>query len=171
MLGNLQRTHGAAAGFGLIGRTKVENTKKGVDWVIVAMVPAMLILILIWIWVMKDLSANARTIGSVALGAILIFVGVVENVRRDRRRDEVQLAASRFGTRWALLTSVALALSAAFIPPVQSLLVGVGDYLAVPGNAEVPASVGMFVIGVSLSIIVQQLAAQALTVAWTLTRR
>jgi hypothetical protein len=148
----------------------MQKPHRTIDWVVAAMVGAMLILIFTWMLVIKDLPPSGQTLGSVAVGVVLIFVGVIENVRRDRRRDEVQLAASRFGTRWALLASITLAVGAAFVPAAQSLLIRVGEALS-ESNPALPATVGMFVVGVSLSIVVQQLAAQALSLAWTLSRR
>jgi hypothetical protein len=144
--------------------------KRGIDWVVVLLGITGLSLAFAWIWFAKRLSDDGQTIGLVALLAFFVLIAIVENVRRDRRLDEMELAASRFGARWALVASSIL-LCIPFMPAVQSLIVALEMELTGSGNEQLPTAVKIFVIGMVCSIVVQQLTAKALSAIWTLAKR
>ncbi len=144
--------------------------KQGIDWTVGLMNTVALVAAFVWLIFAWDLPDTVQTLALLMLLTAFVGIAIFDNIRRDRRRDEMELAASRFGARWALLASIILP-AMAFMPPVTSLLARLGEELVHSGNSHLPATVKMFVLGVCASVVVQQLAAQTLSRLWTLSKR
>jgi len=98
-------------------------------------------------------------------------VGAAAQVRADRRLDEVELAASRFGARWGLVSGVAFMTVLTFLPPIHSLL---ADVAGVFGRIEDRTMTGesrLFLLGIVTTFVAQETFRSVFTAAWRWSKR
>jgi hypothetical protein len=98
-------------------------------------------------------------------------VGAAAQVRADRRLDEVELAASRFGARWGLVSGVAFMTVLTFLPPIHSLL---ADVAGVFGRIEDRSMTGesrLFLLGIVTTFVAQETFRSVFTAAWRWSKR
>ncbi len=83
-------------------------------------------------------------------------VAAAAAVRADRRLDEVELAAARFGARWGLVSGVAFMSALTFLPPIHSFLaeiVGVFDRIE---DDSMTLESRLFLIGIVTTFLAQE---------------
>lgn len=117
------------------------------------------------IWVAKQ-APWLRTAHTLFFMAAIYGVSAAKQVRADRRLDEVELAAARFGSRWGLVGGVAVAIVLAFLPPVQSLLI---EYYGAFGRIEdnsMTAASRLFLLGILTTFIAQEIFRSIFAATW-----
>lgn len=98
-------------------------------------------------------------------------VGAAAQVRADRRLDEVELAAARFGARWGLVTGVAFMSALTFLPPIHSLLAEVGDVFGRIEDNSMTRESRLFLLGIVATFVAQESFRAVFTVAWKWSKR
>jgi hypothetical protein len=98
--------------------------------------------------------------------AVMFGLGAVKQARRERRIDEVELAALRFGSQWGLYAGIAVLCLAFFLPPFQSFLVGVDAWFENSGSGDMPIPARMFLLGIVSTFVVQEAARVLITAGW-----
>lgn len=98
-------------------------------------------------------------------------VGAAAQVRADRRLDEVELAAARFGARWGLVTGVAFMSALTFLPPIHSLLAEVGDVFGRIEDKSMTRESRLFLLGIVATFVAQESFRAVFTVAWKWSKR
>jgi hypothetical protein len=108
---------------------------------------------------------------------ILVFfvaaygVGAAAQVRADRRLDEVELAAARFGARWGLVTGVAFMSALTFLPPIHSLLAEIAGALSRIEDRGMTGESRLFLLGIVTTFMAQETFRTAFTAAWKWSKR
>jgi hypothetical protein len=103
---------------------------------------------------------------------ILFFViamygaSALAQVRAERRLDEVELAAARFGARWGLVAGVAFVVVLSLTSPVQSLLTQTADAFDRAQGNNMAVEARMFLLGVVSTMVSQEAFRSVLTTAW-----
>ena len=97
--------------------------------------------------------------------AVFMAAGVLSDVWRDRGLDEVEKAAARFGAQWGTLAGVSASIVLAFLPPFQTWLVNLDNWMFESENM-VPSAVRMFVVGISFTVMLQTLAKSLMSAGW-----
>jgi len=105
----------------------------------------------------------------------LVFVGgtyalgAVKQVRRERRLDEVELAARRFGAQWGMFAGVALVTVISL--PSQELIARFADWLRRSTETTTPITARMFLLGVVGTFVAQEISRVAMTAGWKWSKR
>jgi membrane protease YdiL (CAAX protease family) len=103
---------------------------------------------------------------------ILFFViamygaSTLAQVRAERRLDEVELAAARFGARWGLVAGVAFVAVLSLTSPVQSLLTQTADALDRAQGNDMAVEARMFLLGVVSTMVAQEAFRSVLATTW-----
>jgi hypothetical protein len=98
-------------------------------------------------------------------------VSAAAQVRADRRLDEVELAAARFGARWGLVSGVAFMTVLTFLPSIHSLL---AEIAAAFGRIEDDSMTGesrLFLLGIVATFIAQETFRSVFAAAWRWSKR
>ena len=108
---------------------------------------------------------------------ILVFfiaayaTGAVAQVRADRRLDEVELAAARFGARWGLVTGVAFVSALTFLPPVHSLLADLADVFGRIEDDSMTGESRLFLFAIAMTFMAQEAFRTVFSAAWKWSKR
>lgn len=129
------------------------------DTALVLFMPAAFILALAALWWTRELSRNVHAVIFMGFFIAMMAAGTWADVRREQRKDEIQIAAIRFGARWSSVPVALLAGAAGALPQFQELLVGLARTLEKPAQS-------MFVLGVFAAFVVQMLATNLFRAAW-----
>jgi len=98
-------------------------------------------------------------------------VATAAQVRADRRMDEVELAAARFGARWGLVSGVAFMTLLTLLPPIHSLL---AELAGVFDRIEDEAMTGesrLFLFAITTTFVAQEIFRSVFTAAWRWSKR
>ncbi len=98
-------------------------------------------------------------------------VGAVAQVRADRRLDEVELAAARFGARWGLVSGVAFVTVLAVLPPVHSLIAEVASVFGRIEDDSMTGESRLFLLGIVTTFVAQETFRGVFTAAWKWSKR
>ena len=93
-------------------------------------------------------------------------VGTTAQYRAERRLDEVELAAARFGARWGLVAGVAFMVVLMVLPPFHSLLAHTADALAGFNGYPRAVETRMFMLGIVSTFAAQEVSRALLTAGW-----
>jgi hypothetical protein len=119
-------------------------------------------------WIV-GLAWSSRWPGWVQALHTLVFVGgiyglgAVGQVRRERRMDEVQLAAHRFGAQWGMFVGVALMVILGLSSPFQVLI---AQWVNQTSDGTPPVPNRMFLLGIVSTFFAQEISRVALTAGW-----
>jgi hypothetical protein len=108
---------------------------------------------------------------------ILVFfiaiygVSAAAQVRADRRLDEVELAAARFGARWGLATGVAFMTLLTFLPPIHSLLAEVAGVFGRIEDEGMTLESRLFLLAITTTFIAQETFRSVFAAAWKWSKR
>jgi hypothetical protein len=108
---------------------------------------------------------------------ILVFtiaiygVGVAAQVRADRRLDEVELAAARFGARWGLVAGVAFITVLTFLPPIHSLLAEIAGAFSRLDDDSMTGESRLVLLGIVTTFIAQETFRSVFAAAWRWSKR
>jgi hypothetical protein len=103
---------------------------------------------------------------------ILVFfiaaygVGAVAQVRADRRLDEVELAAARFGARWGLVSGVAFVTILTVLPPMHSLLAEIAGVFGRLDDDSMTRESRLFLLAIVTTFIAQETFRSVFAAAW-----
>jgi formate hydrogenlyase subunit 3/multisubunit Na+/H+ antiporter MnhD subunit len=92
-------------------------------------------------------------------------------VRAERRLDEVELAAARFGGRWGLVAGVVFVIALIYLPPIQLLLVELGAVLGRKSGYPRAVEPRLFMFGVVCTFLAQDIFRFILAAAWKWSKR
>ena len=98
-------------------------------------------------------------------------VGAVAQVRADRRLDEVELAAARFGARWGLVGGVAFMTVLTFLPPIHSLLAEIAGVFSRIEDDSMTGESRLFLFGIVTTFIAQETFRSVFAAAWRWSKR
>lgn len=98
-------------------------------------------------------------------------VGAVAQVRADRRMDEVELAAARFGARWGLVSGVFLITILTLLPSVHSLLAEIVSAFSRIEDDSMTGESRLFLLAVVTTFIAQETFRSVFSAAWTWSKR
>ena len=107
-----------------------------------------------------------RAVHTIVFFAALYGVGAAKYVRADRRLDEVELAAARFGARWGLVTGVALMTVLTFLPPIHSLLGEIAGVFSRIEDEGMTLESRLFLLGIVATWVAQETFRSVFTAAW-----
>lgn len=108
---------------------------------------------------------------------ILVFfiaayaIGAVAQVRADRRLDEVELAAARFGARWGLVSGVAFTSVLTFLPPVHSLLADLAEVFGSLDDNAMTRESRLVLLGVFTTMVAQEAFRSLFAAGWKWSKR
>jgi hypothetical protein len=97
--------------------------------------------------------------------------GIAAQVRADSRLDEVELAATRFGARWGLMTGVAFMMVLTLLPPVHSLLAEIGGVFGSLDDNSMTRESRLFLLAIVTTFMAQETFRSAFTAAWKWSKR
>lgn len=120
-------------------------------------------------WV-AELSGWLQSLHILFFVAAVYAVSALGQVRAERRMDEVELAADRFGARWGLVMGVALMVVVALLPPTEALLNLLASSFRGEGTVmrgEAPT----FLLGVACTMVAQETSRFVLTAGWKWSKR
>jgi hypothetical protein len=121
-------------------------------------------------WV-ADRAPSLRTAHILLFIIATYGVSAAAQVRADRRLDEVELAAARFGARWGLVGGVAFMTVLTFLPPIHSLL---AEIVAAFGRIEDDSMTGesrLFLLAIVSTFIAQETFRSVFAAAWRWSKR
>jgi hypothetical protein len=98
-------------------------------------------------------------------------VGAVAQIRADRRLDEVELAAARFGARWGLLSGVAFMTVLTLLPPIHSLLAEIAGVFGRIEDRSMTLESRLFLLAIVTTAIAQETFRSIFTAAWKWSKR
>jgi len=98
-------------------------------------------------------------------------VSAAAQVRADRRLDEVELAAARFGARWGLVGGVAFMTVLTFLPPIHSLLAEIAGSLSRIEDRGMTGESRLFLLGIFTTFMAQETFRTVFTAAWKWSKR
>lgn len=98
-------------------------------------------------------------------------VGAAVQARADARLDEVELAATRFGARWGLMTGVAFVSVLTFLPPTHSLLAEVAGVFGRIEDRSMTLESRLFLLGIVTTFMAQETFRSVFTAAWKWSKR
>ena len=122
------------------------------------------------IWV-TDSGPWLRTAQLLFFVIAIYSVSVVAQARADRRLDEVELAAARFGARWGLVGGVAFVTVLTFLPPVHSLLAEIARAFAGIEDDRMTLESRLFLLGIVSTFVAQEACRSVLAGAWKWSKR
>lgn len=141
------------------------DTALGIAIVVLAIA---FVLTLIWV---ADRAPWLRTAQILFFIIATYGVSAAAQMRADKRLDEVELAAARFGARWGLIGGVAFVTVLTFLPPVHSLL---AEIAAAFGRIEDDSMTGesrLFLLGIVTTFIAQETFRSVFAAAWRWSKR
>jgi hypothetical protein len=106
-----------------------------------------------------------------SFAAVTFGLSAVKQARLERRIDEVELAALRFGSRWGFYAGIAVLSLVFFLPPFQSFLIGVEAWFENSGSGHLPIPARMFLLGIVSTFVVQETARALITAGWKWSKR
>jgi hypothetical protein len=112
-----------------------------------------------------------RTAHFLVFLAASFAVGIVAQVRADRRLDEVQLAAARFGARWGLLIGVAFMTGLIMLPPVHTFLAETAGYFGRIESRAMTVESRLVLLAIVTTYIAQETFRSIFTAAWRWSKR
>jgi hypothetical protein len=134
-------------------------------------------IVLFFVWVatlvwMRDAEPWHRTAHFLLFVIAAYGISAVAQVRADRRLDEVELAAARFGARWGLTAGIFFVTVLTFLPPVHSLLADIAGAFS-RAHSGYPTSVEtrMFLLGIVTTFIAQETFRCIFAAAWKWSKR
>jgi hypothetical protein len=92
-------------------------------------------------------------------------------VRADRRLDEVELAAARFGARWGLVSGFAFMTVLTLLPPVHSFLAELADVFGNLDDNSMTRESRLFLLAISMTFFAQETFRSVFTAAWKWSKR
>jgi len=98
-------------------------------------------------------------------------VVAVAQVRADRRLDEVELAAARFGARWGLLSGYAFMTVLTFLPPIHSLLADIADVFGGLDDHSMTRESRLFLFAIAMTFVAQETFRSTFAAAWRWSKR
>ena len=98
-------------------------------------------------------------------------VSAIAQVRADRRLDEVELAAARFGARWGLVGGVAFVTLLTLLPPIHSLLAEIGSVFSRVEDESMSYESRLFLLAIMTTFIAQESLRSIFAAAWRWTKR
>lgn len=98
-------------------------------------------------------------------------VGAVAQVRADRRLDEVELAAARFGARWGLLSGYAFMTVLTFLPPIHSLLAEIAAVFGGLDDDSMTRESRLFLFAIVTTFVAQETFRSIFAAAWRWSKR
>jgi hypothetical protein len=98
-------------------------------------------------------------------------VGAIAQVRADRRLDEVELAAARFGARWGLLSGFAFMTVLTLLPPIHSLLAEIAGVFSRIEDKSMTLESRLFLLGIATTFLAQETFRSVFTAAWKWSKR
>lgn len=128
-------------------------------------------------WLVMTLVWSMRWPGWLQALHTLVFVGgiytlsAVGQVRRERRMDEFQLAARRFGAQWGMFGGVALMVVLSLSSPFQELIAQFADRGSRTSESTTPIATRMFLLGVVGTFVAQEISRVAMTTGWKWSKR
>lgn len=109
---------------------------------------------------------------SILLAFLIVWaLGTLMQVRAERRLDEVELAAARFGGRWGLIAGVVFVLMLTYLPPIQSLLVDLGAALGRSSGYPRAVEPRLFLFGVVCTFMAQEVFRSLFAGVWKWSKR
>jgi hypothetical protein len=98
-------------------------------------------------------------------------VGAAAQVRADRRLDEVELAAARFGARWGLVSGIAFVSMLTFLPPIHSLLAEIAGVFSRIEDNSMTLESRLFLLGIVTTFVAQETFRSVFAAAWRWSKR
>jgi hypothetical protein len=98
-------------------------------------------------------------------------VGAAAQVRAERRLDEVELAATRFGARWGLVSGVAFMTLLTFLPPIHSLLAEIMGAFSRIDNRNMTGESRLFLLAIVTTFMAQETFRSIFSAAWKWSKR
>lgn len=135
------------------------------DIALVVFMPAAIILMLYAMWWAQTMSRTVHIAILLGFFTAVTAAGLWADVRREQRKDEIQIAAIRFGYRWSS-TGIFLLIAASFLPPFHRLIVDLAGWFEARADSYPAPAVSVFVLGVAAAQLIQQLAASMLRAGW-----
>jgi hypothetical protein len=136
------------------------------DIALVLFVPAAFILMVTALWWTQGLSRNVHTAIFLGFFVAVMTAGTWAEARGEQRRDEIQIAAIRFGHRWSSVPAILLIIVASLLPPFQELIVELARTFEDRASTRPPPAVSVFMLGVVAMVMLQFIAASLLRAAW-----
>ena len=124
-------------------------------------------------WLVTTLVWSVRWPGWLQALHTLVFVGgiyalsAIGQVRRERRMDEFQLAARRFGAQWGMFAGVALMVVLG-LSPFQGVI---AQWVNQTSDGTPPVPTRMFLLGIASTFVAQEISRVALTAGWKWSKR
>jgi hypothetical protein len=112
-----------------------------------------------------------RTLHALFFFGAIFGISVVGQIRADRRLDEVELAAARFGARWGLVSGMAFMTVLTFLPPVHTLLAYLADAFDRIEDKSMTGESRLFLFGIVTTLIAQETFRSLFAAAWRWSKR
>lgn len=122
------------------------------------------------IWV-RGASPWFRTLNILLFFGGAYAISFARQARADRRLDEVELAAARFGARWGLVSGVALVTILAVLPPVHTLLAELAGVFGRIQDRSMTVESRLFLFGIITTFVAQEFFRSVFTAAWKWSKR
>lgn len=111
-----------------------------------------------------------------AVHTLIFFIAIYSvvaaaQVRADRRLDEVELAAARFGARWGLVSGVAFMTVLNLLPPFHSLLAEIAGVFSRIEDKSMTLESRLFLLGIVTTFVAQETFRSVFTAAWKWSKR
>jgi len=117
------------------------------------------------VWIVRLPSWQQASV-ILAFNAVAWGLDALKRARRERRLDEVELAALRFGSQWGLYGGIAVIQLMLFVPPFQSFLVGLDTWFEENVSGALPTPAVMFMLGTLATFAAQETARVLITAGW-----
>jgi hypothetical protein len=98
-------------------------------------------------------------------------VSAAAQARADRRLDEVELAAARFGARWGLPGGVAFMTVLALLPPFQVVLAAIAGVFGRIEDDSMTGASRLFLLAIVTTFIAQETFRTVFAAAWKWSKR
>jgi hypothetical protein len=98
-------------------------------------------------------------------------VGFAMQARADRRLDEVELAAARFGARWGMVSGVALMTVLTFLPPIHTLLAELAGVFSRIKDRSMTTESRLFLFAIVTTFLAQEIFRSVFAAAWRWSKR
>ena len=112
-----------------------------------------------------------RAVHTLAFFIAIYGVSTVMHVRADKRLDEMELAAARFGARWGLVGGVAFVSALTLLPPVHALLAEIGGVFDRVEDHAMTGESRLFLFGIICTFVAQEIFRSIFTAAWKWSKR
>jgi hypothetical protein len=98
-------------------------------------------------------------------------VSAAAQVRAERRLDEVELAAARFGARWGLVSGVAFMTFLTLLPPIHSLLAEIAGVFSRIESRSMTLESRLFLLAIATTFLAQETFRSVFAAAWRWSKR